>query len=213
MKSPLESAQKRTRRYWYEDGLAELAAGTVILLIALGNLAIALLMPPELQGVFSAIGLPLILIGGAILSRALVQRLKERLTYPRTGYVSYPRPKPSRHFLTAGMAIGIALIVSVIGAWLSAARCERLIPALTGLFTALLILSVGMRMALTRFYLLAVWQFAAGLLGSRLNLAAPYDLVWFFGAMGIGLLFSGGFTLFRYLRANPLPPPGDEDAS
>ncbi len=58
MKSPLETAQKRTRRYWYEDGLSELAAGAVILLMALLNLAIALVAPPHWQGWLSAAGLP-----------------------------------------------------------------------------------------------------------------------------------------------------------
>jgi hypothetical protein len=211
MKSPLEDAQKRTRRYWYEDGLSELASGVVICLMALVNLSIALFAPPAWQGRLSAIGLPLIVIGGVILSRLLVERLKERLTYPRTGYLSYPRPKPSRRFLAAGIAIGVALIVTITNTLLSAAQTERLIPALTGLISALLILWIGMQAGLVRFYGLAVWQFAFGLLGSRLNLPAPYDLVLFFGALGVGLLISGGVTLLRYLRTNPLPPPDNED--
>ncbi len=211
MKSPLETAQKRTRRYWYEDGLPELAAGGVICLMALVNLAVARLAPPDWKGWLSAIGLPLIVVGGGILARALILRLKERLTYPRSGYLVYPRAKPSRRFLTAGVGIGAAFIVAVLTAWLSAAKSERLIPALTGLFAALLILFLGMRVGLVRFYLLAVWQFGWGLAGSRLNLPAPYDLVLFFGSLGFGLLVSGGFTLLRYLRANPLPPPDNED--
>ncbi|MEW6505730.1 MAG: hypothetical protein AB1457_17360 [Chloroflexota bacterium] len=211
MKSPLETAQKRTRRYWYEDGLSELAAGAVILLMALLNLAIALVAPPHWQGWLSAAGLPLMVIGAAILARLLVARLKETLTYPRTGYLSYTRPRPSRRFLSAGIAIGVAILVTIASSFLSAAQTEQLIPAVTGLLTALLILSIGMRVGLVRFYLLAVWQFGFGLLGSRLNLPAPYDLVLFFGALGIGLLISGGITLLGYLRNNPLPPASNEE--
>jgi len=213
MKSPLETAQKRTRRYWYEDGLSEMAAGAVILLMALINLAIALLAPAGWKGWLSAVGLPVMVIGGGVLARLLVARLKERLTYPRTGYIRYPRPKPTRRFLSAGIAIGVALIVTIMSAWLSAAQTERLIPALTGLLTAILILSIGASIGLVRFYLLAVWQFGFGLLGSRLNLPAPYDLVLFFGALGIGLFISGGITLLGYLRNNPLPPANDEEQS
>lgn len=211
MKSPLETAQKRTRRYWYEDGLSELAAGAVILLMALVNLALGLLAPPPWKDWLSALGLPVIVIGGGILARRLVERLKERLTYPRTGYLRYPRPKPTRRFMSAGIAIGVALMVTLMTAWLSAAQSERLIPALTGLLSAILILFIGMSVGLARFYLLAVWQFAFGLLGSRLNLPAPFDLALFFGALGVGLLISGGITLSRYLRANPLPPPDEEN--
>ncbi|GAP09087.1 hypothetical protein BECAL_00226 [Bellilinea caldifistulae] len=213
MKSPLETAQKRTRRYWYEDGLSEMAAGAVILLMALINLAIALLAPAGWKGWLSAVGLPVMVIGGGVLARLLVARLKERLTYPRTGYIRYPRPKPTRRFLSAGIAIGVALIVTIMSAWFSAAQTERLIPALTGLLTAILILSIGASIGLVRFYLLAVWQFGFGLLGSRLNLPAPYDLVLFFGALGIGLFISGGITLLGYLRNNPLPPANDEEQS
>jgi hypothetical protein len=150
-------------------------------------------------------------IGGGVLARLLVARLKERLTYPRTGYIRYPRPKPTRRFLSAGIAIGAALIVTIMSAWLSAAQTERLIPSLTGLLTAILILSIGASIGLVRFYLLAVWQFGVGLLGSRLNLPTPYDLVLFFGALGIGLLISGGITLLGYLRNNPLPSANDEE--
>ena len=211
MKSPLDSMQKRTRRYWYEDGLSELAGGSVILLLALLNLAIARFSPPEWQGLLSAVVLPLVVIGGAVIARAWVQRLKERLTYPRTGLVIYPRPRPSRRFRTAGIALGIAVTVTLLSSLLGAAQAERLLPAVTGLFTALLILLIGIQVGLVRFYLLAVWQTVIGLLGSWLALPQPFDLVLFFGGLGAGFLVSGALTLIRYLRNNPLPPAGHED--
>ncbi len=72
-------------------------------------------------------------IGAAILARLLVARLKETLTYPRTGYLSYTRPRPSRRFLSAGIAIGVAILVTIASSFLSAAQTEQLIPAVTGL--------------------------------------------------------------------------------
>lgn len=210
MKSPLDSMQKRTRRYWYEDGLAELAAGSVISLLALLNLAIARFSPPW-QALLSAVVLPLVIIGGAVIARAWVQRLKERLTYPRTGLVIYPRPRPSRRFRAAGVALGVAVTVALLSNLLGAAQAERLLPAVTGLFTALLILLIGIQVGLVRFYFLAAWQTVIGLLGSWLALPQPFDLVLFFGGLGAGFLASGALTLIRYLRNNPLPPAGHED--
>lgn len=211
MKSPLDSIQKRTRRYWYDDGLSELAGGFVISLLALLNLAIAHFSPPEWQALLSAVALPLLVIGGAVIARAWVQRLKERLTYPRTGLVIYPRPKPSRRFQTAGIALGVAVTVALLSNLLGAAQAERLLPALTGLFSALIIVLIGIQVGLVRFYLLAVWQTAIGLLGSWLALPQPYDLALFFGGLGVGFLASGALTLIRYLRNNPLPSTENEN--
>ena len=95
----VEKIQRRTYRYWYEDGLADLGAGWVFALLGILFLLQALAPAGPLAGI-SAILLPLVVIGGGLLARWAIAGLKARITYPRTGYVSYRQPTGRRRWLT-----------------------------------------------------------------------------------------------------------------
>jgi hypothetical protein len=209
MANALEEATRRTQRYWYVDGLVEIGAGLVILLLALFYLLIRDLFELTLGGVAVGIGQPAVVILGIWLARKGIQRLKERLTYPRTGYVAYPRPG-GKHRLIRMIALSIIVFFMAAGfVLLIRGLDQNWFPAITGAEFCVIILYLGMRFALPRFYLQAFISLLAGLLTSYLHLSGFVAWAFFFALIGLGWTASGGVTLWAYLRHTH--PAGPED--
>ena len=94
--SPILDAKQRAWRYWFADGLPTLVAGLCCLLFAFDILyprqgAEAPLSPLSVA-VSVAVSLAAVGLYGAGLlrHREIVEWLKTRITYPRTGYVRPP---------------------------------------------------------------------------------------------------------------------------
>lgn len=207
--NPIDKTIQRTRQYWYIDGLAELVFSAVCLLIAF-YFYLQVTIPPEtLAGGILNSALALILVGIILLGRRLIHKLKERLTYPRTGFVAFTAPTMKRRYLTAGIAMLMGAIVGALT--VNEPASLAWMPAITGLLFGGLLLFTGYKIGLLRFYLLSV---AAVLLGPGLSLVGVGDLpglAWFYGLMSPLLAISGGLTLRSYLKQNQLAgEEGDE---
>ncbi len=88
--SPVIDAELRARRYWFTDGLTNLVLGVGCL-----SMALAALFPPRRPALVPmALWLAALGIYGAAITRnrQIVEWLKERITYPRTGYVQSRLP-------------------------------------------------------------------------------------------------------------------------
>lgn len=204
MTTSIEDITRRTKRYWYTDGLTEICAGILILLLGFLNLVTALANSSSLKDIVLVIGQPLLLIGGFYAINRAVRTLKERITYPRTGFVAYKKPEPRRRNLLLAMAIVAAIVVAIAFALLAGLIRESWIPALTGAFLALCMVYLAYNLGLLRFYAVAVFTFLVGLGAVWLQLQDLYANAFLFCGMGLGLLASGGMTLYRYLH-NTLP--------
>ncbi len=206
MRQDIDRATRRSRRYWFDDGLAEMAIGFVLLLVGALLLAEAYtLLPPPL----SAIALPVIVIGGWWLAGLAVRAAKNRITYPRTGYVRYPRQtRRPRRILLAALAGGATAAVVAIGALLAPASLAWL-PTLDAVLAAAFFLYVVYFAGLTRFYLLALLSIVAGLTTSLLGLGDKLGSGVYFASMGALLILSGAAVLLLYLR-NTRPPEGEQ---
>lgn len=210
MKDNLQDWANRPQRYWYVDGLAEIGGGVVILSLGILFGISGLFAEGKSKGLLTGIGQPVLIIGLSLLVRWIVAHLKERITYPRTGYVAYRRPEPRRRIsgilLAVLFATGIGLVVFISRSWLNL----QWLPAITGVFAGLLILIIALRIRLLRFYLLAGFTLAVGIATALLKLAEPYDSTVFFCGLGLGWIVSGAATLIRYLRSTtPLREGGE----
>lgn len=192
---------KRAQQYWYVDGLSEIGSGVVILSVGFLYGVSSLLSSKGLGAILQGIGLPVLVIVMAILMRWIVSRLKRSITYPRTGYIAYRPPEPRRRIgrilIAMLTASGIALVVALTGDWIN----PRWIPAMTGLFLALLTLIIAFRIRLTRFFILAIFPLAVGVVLAILNLTGEVNNALLFSSLGIGWMVSGAVTLIRYLRS------------
>lgn len=199
----------RPQRYWYVDGLAEMSGGAVIFLIGLVYAVSGWLPQGLARGLLVGPGQIVVILGAGWLSRLAVRGLKERLTYPRTGYVEYQRPVRSRRLARVFMVGLLAFAVSVMTAFLGRGLPERLWPFLIGLTLGLAFAYLGARIGLRRFYALAGFSLLLGAAGSWLNLTDPWSAAFIFGLEGLAWLVCGALVLRHYLRSTrPLEGEG-----
>ncbi len=205
MTDTLKLAEKQNLRYWYVDGLTELTTGALLACLALLNAIRWLLGPGSLSNWLQVLGQPLLIVGGALLSRVVVSRLKENLTYPRTGYIAY-RSGPRRMRLLYTLLAAVVAVAAAL--FLASLRIAWLTQLLPSLLVALLTAQVGYSYGLKRFYLLAVYTALAGAPLTALKLGDTPMLVAFLGALSLGWLASGAWTLRSYLAHTQ--PAGEE---
>jgi hypothetical protein len=209
MKNDIDKVIQRTHRYWYEDGLNEIATGCMFVGCGLLLFMMYSVPPGSLLAPVLAIGFViLVAFGGLAVSRA-VKAVKNRVTYPRTGYVSYRRPGSSGrpYVVWAGVGIGLAVLGIILSkvhapSWLGSMAMAQ------GLLMGAVLFYLGHRLGLTRFYVLA---FLSALIGVVVALNGFEDALGsaaYFGEMGLVVTASGLFTLRTYLRQSQ--PPVEE---
>jgi hypothetical protein len=203
MMDPTQEPMRRTRRYWYEDGLVELAAGGLFL--AIGIVLGAQGAVPEGSPAYAILGMafPLVIVGGMLLGRRLIPAAKARLTYPRTGYVTYPLPSRRRRLFTTGLAVVVAAGLGAAALTLPQAP-GGLLVLLQGLLLGVLLTILGQ--GLPRFFLLGGWSAILGVGLSRLTTFEETANGLLYGLTGLALVVSGGLVLAGYLRRNRIPP-------
>ncbi len=205
----INRAAKRTQQYWYVDGIVELVLGVLLLLLALYFGVIAILPEDSKLGSLLLAAMLLVLAVIGVVKQAFIGRLKERLTYPRTGYVAYPRQDKKRRGLTLLFTIGIGMLVAVLFA--STPASLAWIPAVSGWLIGAYWLYQGHRMGLLRFYALAALSAVTGTVITLAGLGEARGLPLFYVVIGVASLVTGGFTLRTYLRQAPIQPdkPGE----
>lgn len=197
LEQQLAQSEQRALRYWYQDGLFELGLGVLFLLVGILFGMEARLPVDSGWRVFAVLALPVLTVGGVLLLRWVVRRLKEQITYPRTGYVAYRRPAKARWWRAAiagamGGLVAVLLATHPISlAW---------IPAIQGLLIGLVIYTLANRFNLGRFYLYAVASVLFGV-GATWRVDEPaWGSAFYFAASGVVLIAGGGWVLNRYLR-------------
>lgn len=209
---PLNNAQKRAFQYWYVDGTFEFSFGSFCLLLAAYFYAQYLLTETWISNLMIVFFL-LFMIGGAFVINRLVMAMKERITFPRTGYISFPRKTGSKR-------LGRVLLLSVVSAILSVAMVFLMMNrpagfdwtvAISGLLFGAVVTYLGFRTGAARFFVNAALSSGVGLALGFANLPENIGLTAFYGLLGLGMLLAGGFSLWQYLRQNPAPMEDSHD--
>ena len=205
MNANFSDVEQRVKRYWFKDGIGELAGGGLFLVIGLYFAGHEWMPPNSLARTLLDSSLVIVLIGGIFVTRWLINLLKIRLTYPRTGYVEYiPSQKytRSRRILTAAIAMGVSMLLALFGQLIGSFNW---ISAFTGLAVGVVFIMTKARGGEGRFYILGGLSIVLGVALAFIELSESYSLGLFYGSMGVAAMISGGLTLARYLRENPMP--------
>jgi predicted membrane protein len=210
MNNNLTDVEQRIKRYWYVDGFGELMGGGMFLLLGLYFSAQQYFGDQSLVGIILQSSFAVILIGGLVIARKLINALKMRYTYPRTGYVEYEKKNGiQRRTLAMAAAIVIAMVSVIIARRLDAIDA---MVAITGVLVAIvLVVKQGWSSKVRRFYVLSFASLLLGIALSVSGLPRGYNLGAFYGLMGTAFAISGAITLTRYLRENPLPSENQHD--
>ena len=177
-----------------QDGLLELVMGICMIAIS--------------TRLFSRV-LVVMLVLPVILFAPLLEAMRKRFTYPRTGYVKLIPDKPGH------VVGGIFLVSVVVLALLAVALLVfgkvgdfelwlRWCPFWGGTVLAGMFSSFASRSGAIRHYVFAAWSFVAGIVLSALKFdAVETGTLLYFAVMG-GLLIAFGFVRFvTFLREHP----------
>jgi len=206
MKDQTAQIEQRVQRYWYSDGIGELIGGGVFLILAMYFTAQQYFGDESVVGNLLQAAFVLILIGAIFLGRTLINALKARVTYPRTGYVEYRQNGRSlmlRRFLAFLVAIAVAMAAVFITRRIES--IDSTVAITGGLVAVIFIVKQGWSSGVARFYVFSLISLALGVALSVSGLSSGYNLGLFYGIMGLTLAISGGLTLRRYLSQNPMP--------
>ena len=212
MPNPLFEARIRAQRFWYRDGLSEIAVA-IILLLQVGWLLVG--APGNSRSswyVPATLIYMLLLVAFAVCAPRIMAAMRERITYLRGGYV---HESGRKRRVVVGMVLALLAIVSSAlalryagraGGW-DPARGVQWVPAVGGLTVGAVCVYVSVRQGLPRFLVVGVLSI---ILGAAVCIKYPMPLatsIWLAG-VGCALLCSGGVALWNYLRT--APPAADE---
>lgn len=203
-KIDLRKIERNLFRDYCQDGLMDTVLGAYFLLIGL-LLPVGALIP--------------FVVFAAAFFVPLVQALKKRFTYPRTGYVELRQgdPQPLPWFVLGSLVLGlIALVTTLIAVGVIAQPDQwyRWMPILFGIMLAGIFLGLALRVGLPRYYVVAGVALGSGPSCALLSLAGKLaNIGLFFSVVGAVMLALGTVTFVRFLRKHPLPTQGVDDAA
>lgn len=196
----IENIIRNTRKYWYVDGLSEIAGGLIIFFSGIAYWIAAQLPNSNYKFFILTMAQPVIIILGSLLAQKILPKLKERLTYPRSGYLVFRKPVKKRRFKRI---ILVGLLAAVIGAlvtMLSTALPEQYLPFLTSIFLSIASVYIGYQTSVHRFYWVGLALLVWGAFVSYSNFPNPLPYTLVFSGMGMIWIISGVITLILYLR-------------
>jgi len=204
-KDDMKQVEKRVKRYWYTDGIAELASGGMFLLLGLYFGVLGYFQEGSLISVILQVSMILVFIGGAYGVRWLVNTLKSRLTYPRTGYVEYrvnEKDAKRRRYIVIAVAMIFAVASIVLIDYI---RDLDAMVLFSGVIVGVIFIALrGKSSGLKRFYLLGGLSIVLGIGLAFSKVPQVYTLSIFYGLLGIAILISGGLVMRRYINENPV---------
>lgn len=203
----LQISKKRSISYWFVDGISEIGTGSVIAFMGCLFLLLAVLPHGSKWNLVIAYGQPVFIVGAFYLVSKIVRAFKDRVTFPRTGFVSYIRPKINKRIQRGVMAGSISAAVSILTMLISGKLDQRFVPLFISALLAIAFILFGFYYGVKRFYILTAIILLTGVVLFILNLPDPLDSAWLFLSAGGGMICSGLITMIHYLRTtHPAAP-------
>jgi MFS family permease len=202
----IEKIERRTVRSFYDDGLTEIALGLILLVLGGYFYTQEAMAGSKAGSVLSALFV-IVVFAAAFLVNRLLRFLKRRITYPRTGYVSFKKKEPNAGRRAAAAAVGMIIGASLAVLYSLSPSVRTLLPAVNGLLFAVAVLLIANRVGVIRFYILAAASAVIGVGVTAAGIADIKGVSLYYGLFGAATLVSGLAALIVYLRRSPRPEP------
>ena len=199
----MHQMQKRLNRYWYVDGISEIGFGLLCLILGAYFFGISYFEENSLLFQLLSIGFVLIIIGAAYGINRFVSFLKNRITYPRTGFVAYRRMRSYWRWLIGALVGALSAGLMIFLTRIPASLNWKVF--ITGMVFTLVALYIAFRIGLLRYGIIAI---AAFVLGTYLSVQSPGDyqgLAAFYLLLGATISGTGAAILWRYMLTNQSP--------
>lgn len=196
----IENIIRNTRKYWYVDGLSEIAGGLIIFITGLTYWLVSTLESTNLKAILLMIAQPAVIVIGSLIVQKYLPIIKEKVTYPRTGYLTFRRPPRSRRVKRALIVGLVAGLVGALVTMVSSKLPDNYLPLLSSVFLFIFSIYIAYQTAVSRFYVIGILMVLLGAAISFLPFenVLPYTL--FFSGIGIIWIISGVITLIGYLK-------------
>jgi hypothetical protein len=205
-----EAIRKRTQQYWYIDGISEIGGGATLFFVGLFYLVLELLQPSTLRAILTGFLQPIIILALIFGCRYAVRKCKEKITYPRSGFVQYRERTSKRRWFVAVVSGTVAALttigITLVSDWVRVA----ILPVICGFFMSLLEFYIGSMIGVARFYWLAAVPLITGITLSLIRVSDQMAIAVLLGLTGLVWMVSGIIVLTAYLRRYPLPQEGEE---
>jgi hypothetical protein len=201
--SQLRDLEQRPQRYWNADGIPELVMGLVWVLWGVALLIGEALPQGQGQQAYWLV-MPAILVLSGFGANWLVKQLKERLTYPRAGFVTYREPGRATRLLSAGVAVLAAATLAFLIVTGRQGGLEHAAAPAIGLVLSLAFLVAALRQRAPHYLALAGVALMLGLAFGALKLGWE-SLNWMLVWLGAAAASMGAWRLSRFLRLHERP--------
>ena len=187
---------QRARRAGYQDGLLEIFAAVVLLVIAAAWIA-----NPSFVGILAAF---IVLYGWKA-----VERVKEKVTYPRIGYHKERADEPGstgRGMLTfiLGAVVVMVLAVALSGDLGDASQWRRAATLLSGITLAAGFWYASEQSGFLRHRVVSVYSVVTGFVLWVVGSGDDYSgVVWHLVGLAVPLALIGIWALIRFTRQHP----------
>ena len=199
----LDEIARRPQRYWDIDGLPELMMGLLWMLWG-GAWLIGDTLPHGWRSSAYWTAVPALLVLSGFASVWATKRLKERLTFPRTGYVDWKEPSRKARLGAAAVAMVTAMVLVAV-AGNRTLGTERPVAPVLGVILSLAFVVASIRQRAPHYLALAAVAVALGLAFGALR-AGWESVNWLFVALGAASAALGGSRLALFLRKHPRTP-------
>lgn len=198
----LRDLERRPQRYWNVDGIPELVMGLVWAVWG-GALIYGESLPKGGNSHWYWMVVPMVLVLSGVVSNWAVKKLKERLTYPRTGWVEMKEPSRAVRLVAAGIAMVSAGALAAMIVTGKVSGAEHTVTPAIGLVLSLAFVIASIRQKAPHMLALAVVALVLGFSFGMLKLGWV-SLSWMFLWLGMAAAVIGGWRLRRYLAAHPV---------
>jgi hypothetical protein len=204
----VKEIERRPRQYWNADGLPDLMMGSLWILWSVAFILPELLPAGKWLGYYWMI-VPLILVVSGLASNWAIKKLKQHLTFPRTGYVEWREHSAALKLLTALAGAALAAGALLLARYGIRQNMQELAPLATALLMALGFLFLAVWQKLPHYLFPSVVSLALAGIISIVRLDMGNGLILLFFCLGVLLSLIGGIRLRSYLRQNPPPVEGE----
>jgi len=199
-----ENLLNRAYAHWLKDGIFEIGLG--ILFAGVGTLRAMIHYAGEKSDTYYwlAAGTLVFMIGVAWGGKRFGNALKARITYPRTGYMSFKQQKYNYKFILA-----VFIFAGVLGGMLgmlstlpNQQEIGGIVPIAQGIVGAIVFTYAAQRVEVKRLYYLAVFSLGIGLVIGALRVGVVLGLSFFYLSIGLTMIVTGCLALVQYLRTH-----------
>jgi hypothetical protein len=200
----IKKIEKRTIQSFYEDGLAEITLGLIVLLLG-GYFFAKEILPKDSS--FSAVlnVLFALVIVFAFLANRILRFFKRRITYPRTGYVTFKKKESSPKRRVATAVVAAIISASLASLYGLSPSFKALYPAVNGLLFGVAGLLFANKVGLMRFYVLAASSAVIGVAVTAAGIGDLKGIFLYYAIFGTAMIISGLAALIVYLHRSPRP--------